>query len=65
MARQSVYHGSDPRHVSLVALPDAVVSTLSGIYDVMNTFALMGVPNASAGARVWTTISRSPTPWRR
>jgi len=25
-----------PRHVSLVALPDAVVSTLAGVYDVMN-----------------------------
>jgi transcriptional regulator GlxA family with amidase domain len=31
-----------PRHVSLVALPDAVVSTLFGIYDVLNAFALMG-----------------------
>lgn len=42
MTRKSVYPGSDPRHVSLVALPDAVVSTLSGIYDVMNAFAVMG-----------------------
>jgi transcriptional regulator GlxA family with amidase domain len=31
-----------PRHVSLVALPDAVVSTLFGIFDVMNAPALMG-----------------------
>jgi len=30
------------RHVSLLALPDAVVSTLAGIYDVMNARALMG-----------------------
>lgn len=30
------------RHVSLVALPDAVVSTLYGIYDVMNAPALLG-----------------------
>jgi transcriptional regulator GlxA family with amidase domain len=30
-------------HVSLVALPDAVVSTLAGIYDVMNGVALMGI----------------------
>jgi hypothetical protein len=52
MTRPSVHPGSDPRHVSLVALPDAVVSTLSGIFDVMNAFALMGLPNASAGARV-------------
>lgn len=34
------------RHVALLALPDAVVSTLAGIYDVMNTRALMGSPNA-------------------
>ena len=52
MARPSVHPGSDPRHVSLVALPDAVVSTLSGIFDVMNAFALMGLPNARAGTRV-------------
>lgn len=29
------------RHVALVALPDAVISTLGGIYDVMNASALM------------------------
>lgn len=29
-------------HISLVALPDAVVSTLAGIYDVMNSVALLG-----------------------
>jgi transcriptional regulator GlxA family with amidase domain len=29
----------NPRHVSLVALPDTAVSTLFGIFDVMNTFA--------------------------
>jgi transcriptional regulator GlxA family with amidase domain len=28
-----------------------VVSTLTGIFDVMNAFALMGIPNASTGAR--------------
>lgn len=31
-----------PRHVALVALPDAVVSTLAGIYDVMNARPLAG-----------------------
>ena len=30
-----------PRHVSLVALPDATASTLFGIFDVLNAFALM------------------------
>ncbi len=29
------------RHVSLVALPDAAVSTLTGIYDVLNAFTLL------------------------
>lgn len=52
MTRQSTSPGSDPRHVSLVALPDAVVSTLSGIYDVMNAFALMGLPNPKAPFRI-------------
>lgn len=32
------------RHVALVALPDAAVSTLAGIYDVMNSAALVGAP---------------------
>lgn len=43
--------GPDARHVSLVALPDAVVSTLTGIFDVMNAFALTDMFEASAGAR--------------
>jgi transcriptional regulator GlxA family with amidase domain len=34
----------------LLALPDAVVSTLAGIYDVMNAQALMGLPGALARA---------------
>ena len=38
------------RHVSLLALPDAVVSTLAGIYDVMNAPALMKPSNPHAGA---------------
>jgi transcriptional regulator GlxA family with amidase domain len=38
------------RHVALVALPDAVVSTLAGIYDVMNASALMGLGGGSASA---------------
>lgn len=50
MTRQSIQSGSDPRHVSLIALPDAVVSTLSGIFDVMNAFAVMDVPNTRARA---------------
>ena len=43
--------GSDPLHVSLVAIPEAVVSTLSGIFDVMNAFTMLdsiGDPPLSA-----------------
>lgn len=35
--------GASPHHVSLVALPDAVISTLAGIFDVMNGVALLGI----------------------
>ncbi len=35
--------GSGPLHVSLVAIRPAAVSTLSGIFDVMNAFATMDV----------------------
>ena len=52
MARQRVHPGPNPRHVSLVALPDAVVSTLFGIFDVMNALALMGGSS--------TVLARSP-----
>jgi transcriptional regulator GlxA family with amidase domain len=41
MATQPSPIGSSPRHVSLVAIPDAAVSTLFGIFDVMNAFALL------------------------
>ncbi len=51
MTKPSVQPGPDPLHVSLVALPDAVISTLSGIFDVMNAFALPGISGARAGAR--------------
>ena len=35
--------GTATRHVSLVALPDCVASTLFGIYDTMNAFRLLGL----------------------
>jgi transcriptional regulator GlxA family with amidase domain len=31
-----------PLHVSLVAIPDAVISTMTGIYDVLGSFRMMG-----------------------
>ena len=49
MVRPSIHEGATPRHVSLVALPDAVVSTLFGIYDVMNAWTSMRI--SSAGQR--------------
>ena len=41
MATQPSPIGSSPRHVSLLAIPDAAVSTLFGIFDVLNAFALV------------------------
>jgi transcriptional regulator GlxA family with amidase domain len=41
MPHRTAAAGSEPLHVSLVAIPEAVVSTLSGIFDVMNAFAVM------------------------
>ncbi|WP_194723809.1 GlxA family transcriptional regulator [Noviherbaspirillum malthae] len=52
MARQAPSPGSAPRHVSLLALPDAAVSTLTGIFDVMNAFTLMDMPDALGAASV-------------
>jgi transcriptional regulator GlxA family with amidase domain len=51
MASQPMLSGLNPRHVSLVALSDGVVSTLFGIFDVMNAFGLMGTSNARLDAQ--------------
>lgn len=48
MTRQPAHSGSQPRHVSLVAVPDAAVSTLFGIFDVMNAHALMDLSSTGA-----------------
>ena len=48
MAAESTRSRLHPRHVSIVALPDAVASTLFGIFDVMNGLALMGISPAGA-----------------
>src|SRR5690606_8156291 len=50
MIKPTAHVGPRPRHVSLVALPDAVLSTLAGIYDVMNGVTLMGMTHAGAPA---------------
>src|SRR5690606_36969825 len=41
MPHRAAAAGSEPLHVSLVAIPEAVVSTLTGIFDVMNAFTIM------------------------
>lgn len=45
MARQSTHAvaGSSPPRVSLVALPEGSVSTLFGVFDVLNAFSVMGL----------------------
>jgi len=41
---RSAPKGSSPLHVSLVAIPEASLSTLTGIFDVMSAFALLPAP---------------------
>lgn len=43
MTQSSIDIEANPRHVSIVALPDAVISTLTGIFDVINGAALAGM----------------------
>lgn len=44
--------GTKSLHVSLVAIPEGVVSTLSGLYDVLNAFALVpGMEDVAPSAR--------------
>lgn len=50
------------RHVSLVAIPDAVVSTLAGLYDVMNAATLIeSIPEAPFAVEI---VGESPGPLR-
>jgi transcriptional regulator GlxA family with amidase domain len=50
MAAHRTRIGSHRRHVSLVALPEGTVSTLFGIFDVMNALKYTGTPDADARA---------------
>ena len=43
-------------HVSLIAIPDAVISTLSGIYDVLGSFRMLGRMEPSIPAEPPFTI---------
>lgn len=44
MPPPNIQTGPEPLHVSLVTIPEAVVSTLWGIFDVMNAFSMVPVP---------------------
>ncbi len=48
MPPQTTQTGTEPFHVSLVAIPEAAVSTLTGIFDVMNAFAIVPQPGNAA-----------------
>ncbi|YCI06149.1 helix-turn-helix domain-containing protein (plasmid) [Ensifer sp. D2-11] len=48
MIEQANLNGSAPLRVCLVALPDAVISTLAGIYDVMNGVSMLGIARPGA-----------------
>jgi len=48
MSTQPSPGGSSPRHVSLVAVPDGAVSTLFGVFDVLNALTLMRLSPAGA-----------------
>ena len=47
MPREATGISLKPLHVSLVAIPDAVVSTLSGVFDVMNAFSVLPPPDVA------------------
>jgi transcriptional regulator GlxA family with amidase domain len=49
--QQPTQPGPRSHHVSLVALPDAVVSTLFGVYDVLNAFTVMDFLQQRTGMR--------------
>lgn len=40
---------AQPLHVSIVAIPEAAISTLTGIFDVMNAFQIMGTSSGAPG----------------
>jgi transcriptional regulator GlxA family with amidase domain len=48
MPKNAPLAGSTPLHVSLVALPEASVSTLAGLLDVFNAPALLGIGGPDA-----------------
>lgn len=43
---------STPLHVSIVALPDGVISTLTGVFDVLNAFSMLDMRGAAPGSGI-------------
>lgn len=48
MPRHAAQKESGVLHVSLVAIPEAAVSTLTGIFDVMNAFAILPLGDSAS-----------------
>ena len=51
MPEDPLKSGSASRHVSILALPDVVASTLFGLFDVMNAFPNAGLSSTDSGTR--------------
>ena len=53
---------SEPLRVAILALPDAVISTLAGIYDVLNGAAMMGITAPGRPAISVQIVGERPGP---
>lgn len=62
MPTQLLSSGSRPRHVSIVAIPEAVASTLFGIFDVMSALVLMGLSKPEAAPFQVEIVGKSAGP---
>jgi transcriptional regulator GlxA family with amidase domain len=56
--------GPEPLRVAIVALPDAVISTLAGLYDVLNGAAMMGITNSGDRPINVRIVGERPGPLR-
>jgi transcriptional regulator GlxA family with amidase domain len=56
--------GSEPLRVTIVALPDAVISTLAGLYDVLNGAAMMGITGPGQRSISVRIVGERPGPLR-
>lgn len=56
--------GTQPIQVAIVALPDAVISTLAGIFDVLNGAAMMGIATPGQQSFRVRIVGEKPGPLR-